>query len=97
MLRKDHRTSAYKRPSFCTITYQLAFTNTTANNLQELPQLAPAMAKYFNQQPEGSKNRIENVAIVGVSEKHSTMTRLPVSDAEYRPEAKSDHTSLELC
>jgi hypothetical protein len=24
------------------------------------------MAQYFNQQPEGSKNRIENVAIVGV-------------------------------
>jgi len=24
------------------------------------------MAQYFNQQPQGSKNRIENVAIVGV-------------------------------
>jgi hypothetical protein len=24
------------------------------------------MASYFNQQPEGSKNRIEKVAIVGV-------------------------------
>lgn len=24
------------------------------------------MASYFNQQPEGSKNRIENVAVVGV-------------------------------
>jgi len=24
------------------------------------------MAQYFNQEPQGSKNRIENVAIVGV-------------------------------
>lgn len=33
---------------------------------QRQHDLTPSMAKYFNQQPEGSKNRIENVAVVGV-------------------------------
>lgn len=31
-----------------------------------IPRSSVTMAQYFNQQPQGAKNRIENVAIVGV-------------------------------